>query len=175
MMNGGCYSSFIIPRSSFLFRLHLYRYMTYPAALTKSAAHRGGPNTAAILGRTKIHHRSRHLQPVNIDRHVELIRFLFGVCDRRPERDFDRPRGALVRSLQHSQSLGDVAPANEINNQAGFLGRALYVFCHCACFHFYFPPGGAFLTVLSLFSGCPLNCRVGANSPSLWPTMFSCT
>src|SRR6185295_777174 len=156
MMNGGCYSSFIIPRSSFLFRLHLYRYMTYPAALTKSAAHWRRPNTAAILGRAKIHHRSRHLQPVNIDRDIELIRFLFGVCDRRPERDFDRPRGALIRSLQHSKSFRDVAPANKIDNQAGFLRRALYVFCHCACFHRLLPSWRGFLDRLVALLRMPL-------------------
>src|SRR6185503_11907323 len=135
---------------------HLYRYMTYPAALTKSAAHWRRTNTTAILGRAKIHHRSRHLQPVNIDRDIELIRFLFGVCDRRPERDFDRPRGALIRSLQHSKSFRDVAPANKIDNQAGFLRRALYVFCHCACFHRLLPSWRGFLDRLVALLRIPL-------------------
>src|SRR5215470_17898445 len=28
---------------------------------------------------------------------------------------------------------------------------------------------------VAAFTECPLNCRVGENSPSLWPTMFSVT
>ena len=37
------------------------------------------------------------------------------------------------------------------------------------------PAGAAAATdaALSAFVVCPLNARVGANSPSLWPTMFS--
>src|SRR6266850_6299203 len=40
-----------------------------------------------------------------------------------------------------------------------------------------FPAGaaGAGAAAFSLFVVCPLNVRVGANSPSLWPTMFSVT
>ncbi len=53
-----------------------------------------------------------------------------------------------------------------------FCGEPLMYFATARAFIAYFPPG-AFFTVLSDFSGCPLNCRVGANSPSLWPTMFS--
>ena len=37
------------------------------------------------------------------------------------------------------------------------------------------PAAGAAAAAFSVFVVCPLNVRVGANSPSLWPTMFSVT
>ena len=37
------------------------------------------------------------------------------------------------------------------------------------------PAAGATAAALSALVVCPLNSRVGANSPSLWPTMFSVT
>ena len=51
----------------------------------------------------------------------------------------------------------------------------MYFAVACAWTGIYAPAfaAGATDAALSLFVVCPLNVRVGANSPSLWPTMFS--
>ena len=79
-----------------------------------------------------------------------------------------------------------VAPANQIEHQPRLLRRGADVLRggvrlnrhYAPAFGAPAAPGGAAAATaaaLSLLVVCPLNCRVGANSPSLWPTMFSVT
>ena len=70
----------------------------------------------------------------------------------------------------------DVAAADQVHHQAGLLGRGADVLRRCVGLNWHYAPAfaaGATEAALSLFVVWPLNARVGANSPSLWPTMFS--
>src|SRR4030095_11053934 len=91
-----------------------------------------------------------------------------------------------ARELQRRQRLIHRAPANQREHQPGLLRRGADVFrrgfrlhhvdlSHVGRLpplHRYFAAGAA---DFSDFAAWPLNVRVGANSPSLRPTMFSFT
>src|SRR5262249_20201310 len=126
------------------------------------------------------------VEPLDVAAESVLLR---RVGDRRAQHLLDVARDALARELQRRQRGVDVAAADEVEHQAGLLGRRPDVARggvgfdrhHAPAFGAAAPapaPAGAAAATaaaLSLFVVCPLNCRVGANSPSLCPTMFSVT
>src|SRR5262249_16238262 len=73
--------------------------------------------------------------------------------------------------------------ANQADHEAGLLGGEADVSTRGARFHPHHPlaagagaaPGAAPSTLPLRSPECPWNVRVGANSPSLWPTAFSVT
>src|SRR6185369_5464816 len=92
----------------------------------------------------------------------------------------DVVRSTLLRKPQNRLRLVDVFTADHIDDQPRLLGRTLQISCTRCCFHLsiLYLAGGADATLLAFSTFVPewpLNVRVGANSPSLWPTMFSVT
>src|SRR6185436_15446482 len=128
----------------------------------------------------------RDIQPVDVAAEPGL---LLRVGDRRAHELFDVARDDLAREAQRRERVTDVAAADLIQHQAGFLRRGADVLggglgvAHDA------PPlpppapppapagaddaAAATCAAFSALVVWPLNCRVGANSPSLCPTMFS--
>src|SRR4029453_9635303 len=91
--------------------------------------------------------------------HVELRFLLLGVGDGRPERLQDVPGGGLLRVAKDRDGAVDLLAAPEVGPGAG-PGRPG-------------APATAAPASAAFLPPCPLKIRVGANSPSLWPTMFS--
>src|SRR5205814_846008 len=123
---------------------------------------------------------------------------LLRVGDRRAEHFRNVLGDRLARKLERRERAIDVLPADETEHEAGLLRRGPDVACRCLRFdHDELPapagfaapapapapapvPGapGAAATAAARSATrvvWPLNKRVGANSPSLWPTMFSVT
>ena len=66
--------------------------------------------------------------------------------------------------------------ADQIHHQPRLLRRDPNVSGFCFCFHGSLPLYAGFAAFsVAAFAEWPLNVRVGENSPSLWPTMFSVT
>ena len=74
-----------------------------------------------------------------------------------------------------------VTAANQVEHETRLLRGRADVLRGRVSLHGHYAPAfgaaaaGATAAALSLLVVCPLNCRVGANSPSLCPTMFSVT
>src|SRR6476659_7056930 len=111
-------------------------------------------------------------QRVGIDPRVVFERLLLRVGHRRLERLGDLLGRELLVELEDRVRLVHVLPANEVDHEPHLQGRLAHQPLNRVSAHGY--SGLAFLsaTILPL---CPRNSRVGANSPSLWPTMFSVT
>ncbi len=105
---------------------------------------------------------------------------VLGVGDRRLEHLLD-DLGALLRAeRENAQRAVDRQPADLVGDEPALLGRQAHAAQRCCGFHRRFHrlrrrrPVLRFLTTF-LSAAWPLNVRVSANSPSLWPTMFSDT
>src|SRR5687768_632918 len=89
----------------------------------------------------------------------------------RTQRLQHRNRRRLVRVLEHGVGVLHLAAADQIDDQPHLARRDANVTADCARFH---------QTSFTFFSAAirplwPRKIRVGENSPSLWPTMFSVT
>src|SRR5690606_24341414 len=71
------------------------------------------------------------------------------------------------------EGLGDATALDEARDFANLLGRHMRVASESLNFHFDVPVGPRPQISLRVIPPWPLKTRVGANSPSLWPTMFS--
>ena len=103
----------------------------------------------------------------------------------------DRSTLLMSRAMDFSekrssrQRLVDILAADQVQHQPGLLGRRPHESRLRQCLdHDALPPaafaaagaaGAAVFSALSALVVWPRNARVGANSPSLWPTMFSVT
>src|SRR6185436_8849811 len=153
---------------------------------TERPAHRGG--THALHRRPLVGVARLDEQPLNVAAEAVL---LLRVGDRRPQHLGDLAGDRLPRELEGCQRLVDAFAANQLAHEARLLGRgADAARGRLSLDHDAFAPppppppapagapAGAAAAVAAAFSllvVCPLNVRVGANSPSLWPTMFSVT
>src|SRR5690606_16760472 len=92
---------------------------------------------------------------------------------RRAQRLLDLLCGQLLGELEQGVRLVHVLAADEVDHQS-HLARAL---AHAALDRVSIHRVHAGFAFLSATRRplCPRNSRVGANSPSLWPTMFSVT
>src|SRR5262245_15861388 len=142
--------------------------MAVVAALTISPPHRRWAHAAAKLRRAGVGVTLFDPQVVNIHNHVFRLRLLFGVGAGRFEDLEDQTGRALVGEFEDVAGLAVSAATDQIHDQLGLLRRNLDVCRLRNRFHYFFAPAA-----FSAFSACPLKVRVGANSPSLWPTMFS--
>ena len=91
---------------------------------------------------------------------------------------FQQPCAAVGQEPQELQGLVQRFAAHERGERPNLPGRHIgksMVCCvlHGSCAPFYLAAPAA--AALALPPLCPLNVRVGANSPSLWPTMSSVT
>src|SRR5829696_7234323 len=111
-------------------------------------------------------------QGVNVQARVLLERLLLGVRNGRFQRLCNLLGRELLVELQDRVRLVHVLAANEIDDEPHLSGRLAHQPLNRMTAHGY--SGFAFLsaTILPLW---PRKSRVGANSPSLWPTMFSVT
>ena len=116
-------------------------------------------------GRGLFHADLGHAQFVNVGTEV-----VFGIGDRRVERLLDENGGTLLREREDVEGLVHGLTANEVSHQAALLSRKAHTANDCSSFHLHYP-----FTFLSAPAAWPWNVRVSANSPSLWPTMFSLT
>ena len=86
--------------------------------------------------------------------------------------------GALLRAEgEDVERLVDRQAADLVGDEPALLGRQAHAAQDCSGFHRrapYFSLGGAGAATF-LSAEWPLKVRVSANSPSLWPTMFSDT
>jgi hypothetical protein len=111
---------------------------------------------------------------LNIDRsHTEFVNVctvvVFGIGNSRIESFADDAGSFLLRERKNVQGLVNGLTADKIRNQTAFLSREANSTYDCCGFHcYYLLAGAAFLS-----AAWPLKVRVNANSPSLWPTMFS--
>src|SRR6185437_10139358 len=122
----------------------------------------------ALQNRCGIHLDARDLQIV----HIEAL-VLLSVRDRGPERLVQQARALLRHVLERVERMVDRLAPDRVRDQAAFLRRDARVAQDCGDFHRCKPLQVAASTFLS--PECALKMRVGANSPSLWPTMFSVT
>src|SRR6185312_2898454 len=118
---------------------------------------------------------------VDVDRrHLELVDVgavvVLGVGDRRLEHLLHDPRTLLRAEREHVQRAVHRHAADHVGDEPAFLRRQAYASQRGNGFH-----SGPHLRLVTvgaatfLSEECPLNVRVSANSPSLWPTMFSDT
>src|SRR6188768_1685905 len=120
--------------------------------------------------------------------HIDVLRLLARIGNGGLHRLLNLARGSLVGKLQRHQGLADVLAANQIDDEPRLLWRHRDVPACCFADHSktpaslladpYLDGADAGVTALSFIALpppalCPLNVRVGENSPSLWPTMFS--
>src|SRR5579875_980312 len=122
----------------------------------------------ALQHRRGVHLDARDRQVV----HVEPL-VLLRVRDRGPERLVDKPRALLGHVFQRVERLVDRLAADRVGDEPALLRRDACVAQDCGDFCHVRAPQVAASTFLS--PECALNVRVGANSPNLWPTMFSVT
>src|SRR6185503_15876747 len=135
----------------------------------RAALRRGGE---ALERLATVDDRLAHDQRVGIEAFVVLERLLLRVRHRRLERLGDLLGRELLVELEDRVGLVHVLAANEVDHEPHLPGRLAHQPLNRMAAHGY--SGLAFLsaTILPL---CPRNSRVGANSPSLCPTMFSVT
>src|SRR4026209_1199990 len=97
-------------------------------------------------------------------------------------------RGSFAREAQDRQRLVHVFAADHVHDETRLLRRTSQILCTRCCFHpvlvkrlskqltvnhgFYSGPPATLLDFSTFVPEWPLNVRVGANSPSLWPTVF---
>src|SRR3954470_12712170 len=96
---------------------------------------------------------------------------VLGVGDRRLERLLDDPGGALLREVEDVDRLVDLLAADEVGDQPALVGGE----ANAANDRFGFHRGHPYFFEAFLSAGWPLKVRVSANSPSLWPTIWSVT
>src|SRR6187455_1984839 len=96
---------------------------------------------------------------------------VLGIRDRGFERLLDDAGGLLLREVQDVDRLRDLLAAHQVGHQPALVGRQADAANDRTGFHGRHP---YFLTTF-LSAGWPLNVRVSANSPSLWPTIWSVT
>ena len=108
--------------------------------------------------------------------HVEALVVRSAFCSALATADLQRLRDLLGRQLlvelEDGVGLVHILAADEIDDEPHLPGRLAHQPLNRMSAHGY--SGFAFLSATSL-PLCPRNSRVGANSPSLWPTMFSVT
>src|SRR6476620_4632021 len=119
-----------------------------------------------------VHDRLADHQRVGVEPLVVLERLLLRVGHRRLERLGDLLGRELLVELEDRVRLVHVLAANEVDHEPHLPWRLAHQPLNRMAAHGY--SGLAFLsaTILPLW---PRNSRVGANSPSLCPTMFSVT
>src|SRR5688500_18681882 len=122
--------------------------------------------------RTRVDPRLGDVQRVARASHVLLAR----VGDGRADDLLDHPARALLAETQQRERVVDVTAADQVHDQPrlarGDSGESVFSFeCHVSTSHFaQAAPGAA-----AFLPEWPRNVRVGENSPSLCPTMSSCT
>src|SRR5262249_46220515 len=142
----------------------------------------------------------RHEQPVDVAAEPVLV---LSVGDRRPQHLGDVVGNPLARVFERRQRAVHVLAANQIEDQARLLGRRAHIARRRVGFNHRSlpapagfaapapplppdapaagagapgPPGAAAAAAAARSATLvvwPLKILVGANSPSLWPTMFS--
>ena len=166
---------------------HTHRKMRRPLEHSKGAAHRRRPHPLGRRSLVRI--ARRHEQPLDVAAEPGLV---LRVRDRGPQHFGHIGGDALPRELQRRQRLVYVLAANQREHEAGFLGRRANVSCRGQRLDHHAPPapagfappppvpppavppaggapgpGAAAAALSDTFVVCPLNRRVGANSPSL--------
>src|SRR6266536_3563772 len=127
------------------------------------------PRPVALEGRALVHERPRHEQRVG----RELV-VVLRVGDRRVQHLAHRQRRRARREEQAPPRLVDVLAADEVNDPARLErrhpdepGLGLHFHLPCTSFSRQRTP------VARSWERCTRKVRVGANSPSLWPTIAS--
>src|SRR5262245_17265057 len=101
---------------------------------------------------------------------------MLGIRDHRFQRLRHQAGRFLGHKVENHERLADVLAANHVDHQSRLARSDSQVAAHCLCFHRYaFAGAGAATGLASALRSpeWPWNVRVGENSPSLWPTMFS--
>src|SRR5688572_357771 len=147
--------------------------------VARALEQRGGPplraRQEALQRRARADDRLGHHQVVDLDPVVGVP-----VVDRVGDRGLEQLLGDLRAVLRHEVEevlrLLDVLAADQREDLVRLARRDPDVADGGSGFHFVSPSG--YLPGTAAFSTCepwPRNTRVGTNSPSLWPTMFSDT
>src|SRR6478609_1759693 len=123
-----------------------------------------GARREALQRRALLDVDLRDLQLVDVGAVVVL-----GVGDRRFERLLDDPGGLLLREVQDVDRLVDLLAADEVGDEPALVGGE----ANAANDRFRFHRGHPYFFTAFLSAGWPLKVRVSANSPSLWPTIWS--
>ena len=155
---------------------HLHREVGGALDDAVGAAHGGRPH--ALHGRALVGVAGGHHQVVLVQASLlVLVGHVHRVGDGRAQRLLDLARHRLLGEAQDGEGFARLLAADEVHDQARLLGRGPHVFgFRLDLQHVPYPLAGGAPAVLATFSTLdewPLNCRVGENSPSLWPTMFS--
>src|SRR4029077_6706528 len=114
-------------------------------------------------------------------RHPQLVgggaAVVLRIRDGRLQRLADQARGLFLRKAQDVERLVDRLAAHQVGHQPAFLGRQPCAENRCPCFHFQFLRRPAYFLAgpgaVLRSAEWPLKVRVNANSPSLWPTIWS--
>src|SRR5690606_1437992 len=147
---------------------HFHRQVRHPLDDAERAAHRGRAD--ALHARPLVGEARLDVEPVDVAAEVgPLLR----VGNGRPQRLLDVAGDDLAREAQRRQRVRHIGAANLIQHEPGLLGRRADVLRRGLRPGHYEPPLPATCAAFSALVVCPLNSRVGANSPSLCPTMFS--
>src|SRR5690606_23277525 len=115
--------------------------------------------------------RLRHHQGVDVERFVVLHGLLLRIGHRGAQRLLDLLRRELLAELEQRVGLIRVLAANQVDHEPHLPGALAHPALDGMSVHRH-PSGLAFLSA-TIRPLCPRKRRVGANSPSLWPTMFS--
>src|SRR5216684_3141791 len=147
----------------------MHRHVRLPLLNAVGTSHRRRLDT--LLARPLIDVNLRDHQLVG----VEVLFLALGVRNRRAHQLLQVLRARFLREAQDLQSFLDLLAAHEVDYEPDLLRRHFQILESCCCFHdwssCHLAAGFAvFSTFLPLW---PLKVRVCANSPSLWPTMFS--
>src|SRR5579872_722023 len=142
--------------------------MGSPPLIPVGASHWGGADT--LLARSFVDVGFRDDELVDVD----VFGFVLHVGDGGVQHLLDDRRDALVGIAQRGAGVIGLLPADQVDHQPRLLRGDADVSGFCFGFHMVLYAGLAFVSVAA-FTECPLNWRVGENSPSLWPTMFSVT
>src|SRR5262249_18325375 len=133
----------------------------------------------ALGGRPLVDPGALDVERVDVDPLAVL-----GVRDRRPQGLRHHARRALRGVLEDAQRRLDRLAADQVDDEPRLLRGDARELAGRACFHRYFFTPGAAAGAGALDSPStfplrspewPWKVRVGANSPSLWPTAFSVT
>src|SRR5450631_3875783 len=135
-----------------------------------------GARLEALEHRALLHADAGDLQLVDVGAVVVL-----GVRDRALEHLLDDLGALLRREGKDVERVADRLSAHEVGDEAAFLGREPHavefrIHVHRGFLYFFGAAGAGTDGAATLRSAeWPLKVRVSANSPSLWPTMFSVT
>src|SRR6185503_847360 len=125
-----------------------------------------GAGHETLQDRALVDHDAGDLELVDVGAAVVL-----GVGSGRIDHLVDDRGRLLVAELQQVEGARDREAAHLVGDQAGLLRRDARRAEDCLGFHGHLP----FFASAFLSPPWPLKVRVAANSPSLWPTMFSLT